>query len=71
MRTMSQTAPRGTRRVSSDGWISLGDSMIDWQDQPADPIKEDALAYSFYALLDDAELREVFGDFTVPAAASD
>ena len=41
--------------------------MIDWRDRPADLVGDD-LAYVFYALLDDAGLREVFGDFMVPAA---
>ena len=33
----------------------------------ADPVEADDLAYSFFALLDDTELREVFGDFMVQA----
>ncbi len=40
--------------------------IIDWRDRLADPVEEDDLTYSFFALLDDAELREVFADFLVP-----
>jgi hypothetical protein len=54
----------------SEAWIPL-DESIDRPDQPADPVPEDALAYSFYALLDDPELREVFGSLNVAASGSD
>ena len=59
------------------GIVSIGRSIlldapiIDWPDRLADPMEEDDLAYSFFALLDDAELREVFGDFMVRANTSD
>jgi hypothetical protein len=52
--------------ASTDGSILLDAPMIDWRDRSADPVRHD-LAYVFYALLDDAQLREVFGDFVVPA----
>ena len=69
MRTIS-SVPGRTRIISSEAWIPL-DESIDPQDQPADPVQEDALAYSFYALLDDAELREVFGSLNVAVNGSD
>ena len=50
----------------TDGSILLDAPMIDWRDRSAD-LAWDDLAYVFYALLDDAELREVFGDFVVRA----
>jgi hypothetical protein len=71
MRTIALAPPPGARIVSGDGWIPLAASIVDRQVQPVDPVKEDVLAYSFYALLGDAELREVFGNFTVPASGSD
>ena len=52
--------------ASTDGSILLDAPMIDWRDRSADLVGED-LAHVFYALLDDTELREVFGDFVVPA----
>lgn len=64
-------APAGTGIVWSDGWIQLDASSLDWPYALTDLVKEDTLGYSFYALLDDAELREVFGDFTVPANRSE
>ena len=61
MRVIS-SASRGMRLVSDDDWISRDASIIESQDRLADAVKGDALAYLFYALLDDSELREVFGD---------
>ena len=55
-----------TGLASTDGSILLDAPMIDWRGRSAD-LAGDDLAYAFYALLDDAELREVFGDFVVPA----
>jgi hypothetical protein len=52
--------------ASTDGSILLDAPMIDWRDRSAALVGGE-LAYMFYALLDDAELREVFGDFVVPA----
>jgi hypothetical protein len=52
--------------ASTDSSILLDAPMIDWRDRSAALVR-DELAYMFYALLDDAELREVFGDFVVPA----
>jgi hypothetical protein len=69
MRSIS-SVPGRTRIVSSEAWIALGES-IDRQDQPADPVQEDALVYSFYALLDDVELREVFDSLNVAVNGSD
>ena len=68
---MRITSPRGMRIVSSEGRIPLDDSIVDRQDRPVDALKVDALAYSFYALLDDAELRDVFGNLNVAANESD
>jgi hypothetical protein len=68
---VAASAPRGTGIVSSDGWIPLDASSLGRPYDLADPVKEETLAYSFYALLDDAELREVFGDLTVPANKPD
>jgi hypothetical protein len=51
---------------STNGSILLDAPMIDWRDRSADLVGHD-LVHMFYALLDDAELREVFGDFVVPA----
>ncbi len=70
MRVAAST-PRGTGIVSSDGWIPLDASIPNWQYELADLVKEDTLAYAFYALLDDAELREVFDGLTVPANGLD
>lgn len=70
MRVAAST-PRGTGIVSSDGWIPLDASIPNWQYELADLVKEDTLAYAFYALLDDAELREVFDDLTVAANGLD
>jgi hypothetical protein len=70
MRVAAST-PRGTGIVSSDGWIPLDGSIPNWQHELADLVKQDILAYAFYALLDDAELREVFDEFTVPADGLD
>ena len=58
---------RGAGIVWSDASIPIDASASDSQYEPADPAKEDALAYAFYALLDDTELKEVFGDLAVPA----
>jgi hypothetical protein len=69
MRTIS-SVPGRTRIASSEAWIPLAES-IDRQDQPADPVQQDALAYSFYALLDDIELREVFDNLNVAVNGSD
>ena len=69
MRTVS-SVPGRARTSSSESWIP-SDEAIDRQDQPADPVQEDALAYSFYALLDDVELREVFGSLNVAVNGSD
>jgi hypothetical protein len=52
--------------ASTDGSILLDAPMIDWRDRSAALVR-DELAYMFYALLDDAELREVFGDLVVQA----
>ena len=51
--------------ASTDGSMLLDAPMIDWRDRSAGLVGDD-LAYVFYVLLDDAELREVFGDFVVP-----
>jgi hypothetical protein len=51
---------------STDDSILLDAPMIDWRDRSAHLVGDD-LAHVFYVLLDDAELREVFGDFVVPA----
>ena len=64
------SVPGRARIISSEAWIPP-DESIDPQDQPAEPVHEDALAYSFYALLDDAELREVFGSLNVAVNGSD
>jgi hypothetical protein len=69
MRTVSFISGR-RRKISSEAWIPL-DESIDRPDLPADAVPEDALAYSFYALLDDAELREVFGSLSVAVSGSD
>jgi hypothetical protein len=58
---------KGAGIVWSDAWIPIDASAPNSQHEPADPVKEDALAYAFYALLDDKELKEVFGDLAVPA----
>ena len=57
--------------VSNDGWTARAASIVDPQHRLADPVKEDAMAYSFYALLDDAELQEVFGDSVIRSNTSD
>ena len=54
--------------ASTDGSMLLDAPMIDWRDRSAGLVGDD-LAYVFYVLLDDAELREVFGEFMVPAQA--
>jgi hypothetical protein len=58
---------KGAGIVWSDARIPIDASASDSQYQPPDPAKEDALAYAFYALLDDKELQEVLGDLAVPA----
>lgn len=68
MRTVF-SARRAAGIVSN--WIQTDASVLDSQYEPADPAKEDALAYAFYALLDDKELEEVFHDLAVPADGSD
>lgn len=59
------------KKASIEGKAPRDVSTIDWLKYRADPREEDALAYSFYALLDDAGLREVFGDLTVSTHASE
>ena len=71
MRTIALAPPTGARIGSGDGRIPLAASIVDRQGPRVDAVKEDALAYSFYALLGDAELREVFDSFTVPASGFD
>ena len=68
---MQSQASHSSGMVSTDGSILLDASNIDWRDRPADPVDEDHLWYSLFASLDDAELREVFGDFMVPANTPD
>jgi hypothetical protein len=68
---MISPGPRSTRTASIDGRVRRDTSTRDWQKRVADPVEEDALAYSFYTLLDDAELREIFGDLSAPASGPD
>ena len=68
---IGSSASRGTRMVSKDGWTSRAASVMDSQHGPEHPVKEDAVAYAFYALLDDAELREVFGGSVIRSNTSD
>jgi len=59
-----------TGMVSTDGSSLLNALIIDRRDRLAD-LQDDALAYMLGASVDDAELREVFGDFMVPPSTSD
>ena len=66
MQSQASHKQYGTPLISTHGYNLLDARIMDWRERRADPLD---LAYAFFVLLDDAALREVFGDFMVPASS--